>query len=324
MPKVSIIVPVYNVEKYLDRCLDSLVNQTLQEIEIIVINDSTPDQSQIIIDKYMNLYPNKVFSYIKPNGGLSDARNYGMSKMKGDYFGFVDGDDYVEYSMFEKLYERATQEEADVTTCDFYWTYPNRLQRATDGPYTNERELLTKMMPTVWNKLYKKSWFDSLDIEFPVGLRYEDSSFSIRLAPFIRKLAYVNEPLVYYVQRQDSITYTQNSKVGDMLTVFNDIFEFYQKHNLYDQYQSELEYLTLKYFLGSSFLRAAQIQDKNTRKAILKEGWDLLNKRFPTWRKNQYLLSQKDKKHLYYRYTNKSIYDALANAIYIMKVQLKK
>lgn len=324
MPKVSIIVPVYNVEKYLDRCLDSLVNQTLQEIEIIVINDSTPDQSQIIIDKYMNLYPNKVFSYIKPNGGLSDARNYGMSKMKGDYFGFVDGDDYVEYSMFEKLYERATQEEADVTTCDFYWTYPNRLQRATDGPYTNERELLTKMMPTVWNKLYKKSWFDSLDIKFPVGLRYEDSSFSIRLAPFIRKLAYVNEPLVYYVQRQDSITYTQNSKVGDMLTVFNDIFEFYQKHNLYDQYQSELEYLTLKYFLGSSFLRAAQIQDKNTRKAILKEGWDLLNKRFPMWRKNQYLLSQKDKKHLYYRYTNKSIYDALANAIYIMKVQLKK
>lgn len=324
MPKVSVIVPVYNVEKYLDRCLDSLVNQTLQEIEIIVINDSTPDQSQIIIDKYMNLYPNKVFSYIKPNGGLSDARNYGMSKMKGDYFGFVDGDDYVEYSMFEKLYERAIQEEADVTTCDFYWTYPNRLQRATDGPYTNERELLTKMMPTVWNKLYKKSWFDSLDIEFPVGLRYEDSSFSIRLAPFIRKLAYVNEPLVYYVQRQDSITYTQNSKVGDMLTVFNDIFEFYQKHNLYDQYQSELEYLTLKYFLGSSFLRAAQIQDKNTRKAILKEGWDLLNKRFPTWRKNQYLLSQKDKKHLYYRYTNKSIYDALANAIYIMKVQLKK
>lgn len=324
MPKVSVIVPVYNVEKYLDRCLDSLVNQTLQEIEIIVINDSTPDQSQIIIDKYMNLYPNKVFSYIKPNGGLSDARNYGMSKMKGDYFGFVDGDDYVEYSMFEKLYERATQEEADVTTCDFYWTYPNRLQRATDGPYTNERELLTKMMPTVWNKLYKKSWFDSLDIKFPVGLRYEDSSFSIRLAPFIRKLAYVNEPLVYYVQRQDSITYTQNSKVGDMLTVFNDIFEFYQKHNLYDQYQSELEYLTLKYFLGSSFLRAAQIQDKNTRKAILKEGWDLLNKRFPTWRKNQYLLSQKDKKHLYYRYTNKSIYDALANAIYIMKVKLKK
>ena len=324
MPKVSVIVPVYNVEKYLDRCLDSLVNQTLQEIEIIVINDSTPDQSQIIIDKYMNLYPNKVFSYIKPNGGLSDARNYGMSKMKGDYFGFVDGDDYVEYSMFEKLYARATQEEADVTTCDFYWTYPNRLQRATDGPYTNERELLTKMMPTVWNKLYKKSWFDSLDIKFPVGLRYEDSSFSIRLAPFIRKLAYVNEPLVYYVQRQDSITYTQNSKVGDMLTVFNDIFEFYQKHNLYHQYQSELEYLTLKYFLGSSFLRAAQIQDKNTRKAILKEGWDLLNKRFPMWRKNQYLLSQKDKKHLYYRYTNKSIYDALANAIYIMKVKLKK
>ncbi len=324
MPKVSIIVPVYNVEKYLDRCLNSLVNQTLKEIEIIVVNDSTPDDSQIIIDKYMSLYPNKVFGYMKPNGGLSDARNYGMQFITGDYFGFVDGDDYVEYSMFEKLYEQAIHEDAEVTTCDFYWTYSDHLQRAIDGPYTNERELLTTMMPTVWNKLYKKSWFDSLDIEFPVGLRYEDSSFSIRLAPFIKKLAYVNEPLVYYVQRQDSITYTQNSKVGDMLVVFNDIFEYYMKHKLYDEYQDELEYLTLKYFLGSSFLRAAQIQDKDSRKKILKEGWNLLNDTFPNWKKNRYLLAKKDKKHIYYRYTNKLIYDTLANLVYIVKVKLKK
>ena len=84
MPKVSVIVPVYNVEKYLERCLNSLVNQTLDDIEIIVVNDSSPDESQKIIDNYIQNYPNKVFGYIKPNGGLSDARNFGMGKMSGE------------------------------------------------------------------------------------------------------------------------------------------------------------------------------------------------------------------------------------------------
>ena len=206
MPKVSVIVPVYNVEKYLERCLESLVRQTLEEIEIIVVNDSTLDDSQRIIDYYQALYPAKVKGLIKPNGGLSDARNYGMQQMSGDYFGFVDGDDYVEETMFEKLYEAAVANDAEVTTCDFYWAYPDELRRQIDGPYRSSKEMLVEMMPTVWNKLYKRSWFESLDIAFPVGLRYEDSSFSIRLAPFIKKLAYVSEPLIYYVQRQDSIT----------------------------------------------------------------------------------------------------------------------
>lgn len=324
MPKVSVIVPVYNVEKYLERCLNSLVNQTLDDIEIIVVNDSSPDESQKIIDNYIQNYPNKVFGYIKPNGGLSDARNFGMGKMSGEYFGFVDGDDYVEETMFEKLYTTAIKEEADLTCCDFYWEYPDHLKKSVDGPYANEKQLLVNMMPTVWNKLYKKQWYEKLDVKFPIGLRYEDSSFSIRIAPFINKIAYVNEPLIYYVQRQDSITYTQNSKVGDMITVFQEIFDYYKKHQLYDKYYDELEYLTLKYFLGSSFLRASQIQNKHSRHLILEEGWNVLNNQFPNWKKNRYLLSKKDKKHLYYRYTNHFIYKMLANSIYVLKVKLKK
>ena len=324
MPKVSVIVPVYNVEKYLERCLESLVRQTLEEIEIIVVNDSTLDDSQRIIDYYQALYPAKVKGLIKPNGGLSDARNYGMQQMSGDYFGFVDGDDYVEETMFEKLYEAAVANDAEVTTCDFYWAYPDELRRQIDGPYRSSKEMLVEMLPTVWNKLYKRSWFESLDIAFPVGLRYEDSSFSIRLAPFIKKLAYVSEPLIYYVQRQDSITYTQNAKVGDMLTVFQDIFDFYRAHHLEEKYHEELEYLTLKYFLGSSFLRASQIADKKDRKRILNEGWDLLNQRFPNWKKNRYLVSKKDKKHLYYKCTNRLIYQTLAAIIYAVKVKFKK
>src|SRR5574344_2022066 len=103
MIKVSVIVPVYNVEKYLPKCLDSLVNQTLQDIEIIVVNDGTKDNSQKIIDKYAKKYKN-IKSYIKENGGLSDARNYGVAKANGEYISFIDSDDYIDKKMLEKMY----------------------------------------------------------------------------------------------------------------------------------------------------------------------------------------------------------------------------
>lgn len=107
--KVSVIVPVYNVEAYLERCLDSLVKQTLEEIEIIVVNDGTKDNSQAIIDRYAAAYPQKVISLIKENGGLSDARNYGIPYAHGEYIGFVDSDDYLNVTMYQKLYDRAAE-----------------------------------------------------------------------------------------------------------------------------------------------------------------------------------------------------------------------
>ena len=123
MPKVSIIVPVYNVERYLEKCLDSLVNQTLQDIEIIIVNDSSPDQSQAIIDRYLALYPHLIKSYIKTNGGIADTRNFGISKVTGEYFGFVDSDDYVELTMFEQLYNEAKKQDAQLVSCNFYWKW---------------------------------------------------------------------------------------------------------------------------------------------------------------------------------------------------------
>ena len=94
MVKVSVIVPVYNVEKYIDKCLDSLVNQTLKDIEIIVVNDGSPDDSQQVIDMYVKKYPKKIKSYIKENGGQGSARNLGLEHAKGEYISFVDSDDY--------------------------------------------------------------------------------------------------------------------------------------------------------------------------------------------------------------------------------------
>ena len=111
--KVSIIVPVYNVERHLNKCLDSLVNQTLKNIEIIIVNDGSLDNSQLIINEYSNKYKN-IRTFIKKNGGLSDARNYGLKKAKGEYVLFVDSDDYIALDSCERLYNTAKQDDVDV------------------------------------------------------------------------------------------------------------------------------------------------------------------------------------------------------------------
>lgn len=116
--KVSIIVPVWNVEKYLEQCLDSLVNQTLKEIEIIIVNDGSPDNSQAIIDSYVKKYPKLVRSFIKENGGQGSARNFGLSKAKGNYISFVDSDDWLDLNALEEMYNVAIANDSDVVICD--------------------------------------------------------------------------------------------------------------------------------------------------------------------------------------------------------------
>ncbi|MBR6563859.1 MAG: glycosyltransferase, partial [Clostridia bacterium] len=117
MPKVSIIVPVYNVSDFLPRCLDSLVNQTLKDIEIIVVDDGSTDESQAIIDTYSANYPHIIKAFKKQNGGLSDARNFGIKRATGGFLGFVDSDDFVDITMFEKLYSKAYETDSDIVIC---------------------------------------------------------------------------------------------------------------------------------------------------------------------------------------------------------------
>ena len=118
MKKVSIIVPVYNVEKYLAKCLDSLVNQTLEDVEIIVVDDGSRDNSKQIIDEFQTKYPDKIKSFVKENGGLSDARNFGLDRANGEYIGFVDSDDYVTAEMFEEMYSLAQKYDAEMVICN--------------------------------------------------------------------------------------------------------------------------------------------------------------------------------------------------------------
>ena len=123
MYKVSIVVPVYNVEKYLNRCLNSLVNQDYKNIEIIIVNDGSPDNSQMIIDKYKKEYSNVIKAFKKKNEGLSEARNFGLKKATGDYIAFIDSDDYVETNMISEMIKCASKNNSDIVVCDIFDEY---------------------------------------------------------------------------------------------------------------------------------------------------------------------------------------------------------
>ena len=207
MPKISIIVPVYNVEKYLEKCLDSLVNQTLEDIEIRVVNDGTKDASQKIIDKYVKKYPKKVKGYIKENGGLSSARNYGIKKAKGEYIAFVDSDDYVELDMYEKMYNKAINNNFDIVVCDTIEVDENnynKVYKKSNLNYSNnniKNYLISP--PMACTRLYKSFIFD--DLSFKEGIFYEDLELTPLLVLKTYNIGFVEEGLYFYLQRSGSI-----------------------------------------------------------------------------------------------------------------------
>ena len=131
---ISIIVPVYNVEKYLEKCVNSIVNQTYKNLEIILVDDGATDSSGKLCDKLAKI-DNRIKVYHKENGGLSDARNYGVERATGDYIGFVDSDDYIDSEMYGKLYEAIKKENVDVAECNLKIIYPDREELFTEQNY---------------------------------------------------------------------------------------------------------------------------------------------------------------------------------------------
>lgn len=304
MPKVSVIVPVYNVEKYLERCINSLLNQTLQDIEIIIVDDGSTDSSKIIIEKYLNLHREKIKYYYKENGGLSSARNYGIPYARGEYIAFLDSDDYIESTMYEEMYNIAKKENSDMVECDFIWEYPDKQKYDCGQIYNDKKEALEKARVVAWNKLIKREILEKEKIEFPFGLRYEDVEFFYKLVPSLNKISFVKKFFIHYVQRDNSIVNTQNSKTMDIFKVLDNVIDYYKKNNYYQEYKNQLEYTYTRLLLCSSLKRMCKIDNKEERKKAFEETWNNLNTKFPDWKKNK-LLKKKSFKNIYMRSVNR-------------------
>ena len=312
MPKVSIIVPVYNVEDYIKKCLDSLLNQTLKDIEIIIVNDGSKDNSEKIIKEYEKNNPEKIVYIKKENGGLSDARNYGLPYAKGEYIAFLDSDDYVELDMYEKMYELAKKENSDMVECDFYWEYPNKTKVDIGEKYSNQKERLQKARVVAWNKLIKRSILEEAKIRFPKGFRYEDVEFTYKLIPYLNKVSFVKEPFIHYIQRENSISNVQNERTKEIFEVLEHVIEYYKEKGLYKEYEQELEYTYTRILLCSSLRRIVKIKDKKIRNELINKTWNNLNSKFPNWKKNKILNEEKTSKNRYMKSINSFTYKIYA------------
>ena len=218
-PLVSIIVPIYNVEEYLNKCLDSIINQTYKNLEIILVNDGSTDGCGNICDEYAKR-DNRIKVIHKKNGGLSDARNAGMNIALGDYIGFIDSDDYVELDMYELLIKNIINTESDISICSCYYLYGDK--PSIEGKIQNifmemDSEKAIKTMNTfgyygvgVWDKLYKRSILNG--IKFPIGELSEDWFVMFKILDRAKKIVYDSTPKYYYRQRNGSITH--NKKVN--------------------------------------------------------------------------------------------------------------
>ncbi|MGN1327118.1 MAG: glycosyltransferase family 2 protein [Clostridia bacterium] len=308
MPKVSVIVPIYNVEKYLPKCLESLVNQTLEDIQIILVNDGSTDNSGQIAKEYANKYPKKIIYLEKENGGLSDARNYGIPRATGEYIAFLDSDDYIEKNAYEEMYNKAVEENSDYVECDFLWEYPNKIRKDTRIEYNNKQEMMANVRVVAWNKLIKRNIIEENDIRFPKGLRYEDVEFTYKLIPHLNKASYINKYFVHYVQRDNSIANVQNERTAEIFTILDNVIEYYKQNNLYEQYKTEIEYNYARYLLCSSLKRMCKIQDKAKRKELLNKTWSNLNTKFPNWKENEIIKNDKSLKTVYMKTVNDFTY----------------
>ena len=217
MIKLSIIVPVYNVAEYLERCLNSLINQTLNEIEIICVNDGSTDNSLCILEKFAGL-DKRIKMINQKNKGLSGARNTGIKLVQGEYFGFLDSDDWVDLDYFEKLYKRAKNCDADISLGDFIrkgkFKHKIRLKLNKEEEFVGDNEKFYGSQfyhfPCVWNKIYKTSKFN--DLRFIEGIFFEDGPYTIQALHRANKVVTCCNTYLYYFVNPNSIVKTLNKK----------------------------------------------------------------------------------------------------------------
>ncbi len=308
MKKVSVIVPVYNVEKYLKKCLDSLVNQTLKEIEIIVVNDGSPDNSQKIIDEYSKKY-NTIHSYSKANGGLSDARNFGIKYASGEYIAFVDSDDYVALDMYEKMYNKAKTENYDMVVCDLNYIYEEtgnivRAYSNIKSDTTDIKNAMINIYPAAWNKIFKRSLFNDKNIRFKKDVWFEDVEFIYKILPKIKSIGVVHEPLNQYLQRKGSITSTIDKRLYHYIDNWNGLVKYYKDNNLYELYYNELEYSYVRYIYATFIKQASKYKKEDYLKAV-DTALENVKKNFPNYKKNKYFYQST--KGLYLLVFNKTL-----------------
>lgn len=268
-PKVSIIIPVYGVEKYIERCIRSLFEQTLRDIEYIFIDDCTPDKSVEILKRVLEEYPQRksqvVIHRMEKNSGQAAVRKWGMLNATGEYVIHCDSDDWVDVHMYEKMYKKSVSADYDIVVCDYYES--DGISHVRKNEYISDKVeetmssiLLKKTHSVLWNKLVKKSIYNN-EIIYPIANNAEDYALLVQLAYHSKSFGYVNEPLYFYFYNTSSLTKVMTNE--NLINRFNQsvsnigiVESFLRKNQSLAKYSDELDCIKViekEILISSSF-----------------------------------------------------------------------
>ncbi len=326
MPTFSLIVPIYKIEEYLPKCIDSVIAQKNQDFELLLIDDGSPDGSGRIIDDYAARYPDRIRAIHQPNGGAGAARNHGISLAKGDYLLFVDGDDYLDDTLLSDLAAEIKKSHADL------YLFGAHIER--DGVKNGElHELIEAGKPcnaksdprlffgimAPWNRAYQKELF--ADIEFASKVWYEDIRIVTKVNALANRVIRLEKPYYHYLQREGSAMNNKNSERNvEILLAFDDILSWFQAQNLYETYRQEVTFLAIQHLLIAATVRVLQIDRKHH---LIADFRNYMEKNFPDYRENKYLPLLDKNKKLIYKLLLKKRYRSIS-AIFKLKGLLGK
>ena len=281
--KISIILPVYNVYNYLEDNLISLVNQTYKNIEIIYVDDESPDDSAKLIKKYQKKYSN-IKLYSKKNGGVSSARNYGLSKATGDYILFVDSDDTLKKNACERLVEVANSMKVDIIIFNYDIVYSNKstafnIISGESRELTYEEYIMTT--PCVWNKFIKRNLLVKNEWHLPEGMIYEDLAVVPSIVKYNPKIYYLNDSLYNYIQSEESLMRSKEykKKYEDIFRAITILYNEFKD----TPYKEQVEFIITNHLLYLASLNFYHYKKYNELKKIA----NMMKKYYPNWAKNK-------------------------------------
>lgn len=305
MELVSIVVPIYNVEQYLEKCVESICRQTYENLEIILVNDGSPDHCGQMCEEYAKK-DNRIKVIHKKNGGLSDARNSGVKLATGKYLLFVDSDDYIAKDLVEKTAAIAEKNNCDMVLYDYYYVEPDNVEiRSTIVPANKvisleQEHTLLLAATSACAKLFNREFYVKANCPFPQGIYFEDLATTSIFFMRAKRVFYLKEPLYYYINRENSIMTGKNFEKSshDKLVALEHILSAYKKEGKYEEYRQELEYLVFanEYFEPSKVLALAGEDGE-----YLEKYRKYMYETFPDIHNNKYVknMGKKDKIHLW-------------------------
>ena len=272
--KLSVIVPVYNVEKYLGECVNSLLAQTLTDMEILLVDDGSTDSSGDIAERFAAAHPENIRCLHVDNGGQGRARNFALPLARGEYLGFVDSDDWVSPDMYEKLCRRADESGADVVCCDFLERYDDGTENTVPGAFQDHP---LSFAGSCCNKVFRATLADGL--RFPEErLWYEDFYYSAVMLIRARKIEYIREPLYIYRRGQTSTMHNNNAaKNLDILRIMDTLEEELDIRGRRDDY----EFLLINHVLLDTISRLANQNDPQ-RKLVIRQVREYVHEKLPS------------------------------------------